>query len=336
MTTRVKYGIWGCLFGILFPLIGTAIEMIRLEIPFSFGEIAALQFRTPLLLIIDTAPIFLGVFACAIGIATEKLVYLQRKEKIALQTHNDELEKRNADLKELNSMLDGLVYTASHDLKTPVINFKSLLSMLKKMREKPNSEAMIDSIIEKLEKATDKFQVTLADLLDISRLERQFGEDFTGVDVQKSIDSAMDSISEMAKAKNASIQLDLTGPTKIWFSQSNLESILVNLLSNALKYASPKRTPEILVKTRINNENLVLEVKDNGLGMDMEVAREKLFKMFTRLHSQAEGSGIGLYIVKRTVEKCNGKVEFESQVDVGTLFRIILPIHQDKWENSAA
>ena len=204
------------MFGFLFPIIGTAIEMIRLEIPFSIGEVFALQARTPLLLIIDTAPIFLGFFACAIGIATEKLVSMQKKEKKALQTHNDELEKRNSDLKELNAMLDGLVYTASHDLKTPVINFKSLVSMLKKMRSRPNNEAMIDSIIEKLEKATDKFQVTLADLLDISRLERQFGEDFTGVEVEASVNSAMDSISEMAKTKNAKINGLWCGKPRTW------------------------------------------------------------------------------------------------------------------------
>jgi signal transduction histidine kinase len=336
MRTRVKYGLYGVLFGILFPLLATCIEMMRQDLPCTLSEIVSLHSRTPLLLIINTAPIFLGLFSMLIGITTEKLVSVQQREKKVLQSHNDELEKRNAELKELNAMLDGLVYTASHDLKTPVINFRSMLTMLKKVRQKPDQRAMEDSIIEKLEKATGKFQSTISDLLDISRLEKQFGEDFSKVNVGETVTQVMESVSEMVTQKEAQVQLSLSGAPHIWFSQASLHSILLNLISNSLKYSASQRKPEIQIRTSTQLSQLVLEVQDNGIGMDMEMVKTKLFRMFTRMSSQAEGSGIGLYIVKRTVEKSNGKVEVESQLDKGSLFRITLPIQQEKWENSRA
>lgn len=336
MRTRVKYTFLGVLFGFSFPVLATAIEMIRLEIPFSFSNLFNLHGNTPLLLIIDTAPIFLGMFSCLVGIASEKLVSVQRREKKVLQAHNEELEKRNSDLQELNAMLDGLVYTASHDLKTPVINFRSMLTMLRKVRQKPGQDAMEEAIIEKLEKATLKFQSTISDLLDISRLEKQFGDDFAATDVKQTVQNVLESVSEMISQKEATLQLDLKGPEKIWFSTSSLQSILLNLISNSLKYAAKERKPEILIRTLSKGDQLVMEVKDNGIGMDMDTVKHKLFKMFTRMSTQAEGSGIGLYIVKRTVEKSNGKVEVESQLGQGSLFRITLPIQQEKWENSVA
>lgn len=336
MRTRVKYGLYGVLFGLAFPVLATCIEMMRQDLPCTPSEMIALHARTPLLLIINTAPLFLGLFSCLIGITTEKLVSVQQREKDVLQSHNDELERRNSELKELNAMLDGLVYTASHDLKTPVINFRSMLTMLKKVRQKPGQQAMEDSIIEKLDKATSKFQSTISDLLDISRLEKQFGDDFAKVDISETLNQVMDSVSEMVNQKDAQITVDLKGPAHIWFSAASMTSIFQNLISNSLKYSSSTRKPEIQIRSRILQSNLVLEVADNGIGMDMETVKNKLFKMFTRMSSQAEGSGIGLYIVKRTVEKSNGKVEVESQLDKGSLFRIILPIQQEKWENSVA
>lgn len=336
MRTRVKYTLYGVAFGLAFPVLATCIEMLRLGLPCTPSNIFAVHRDTALLLIIDTAPLFLGGFSCLIGIITEKLVSVQKREKKVLQAHNDELESRNAELQELNSMLDGLVYTASHDLKTPVINFRSMLTMLKKVRQRPGQEAMEETIIEKLEIATLKFQSTISDLLDISRLEKQSGEDFTVTEIRQSVQNVLDSISEVTSQKQADIQLDLNGPEKIWFSPASLQSILLNLISNSLKYSAQERKPEILIRTKTQNGLMVLEVKDNGIGMDMETVKHKLFKMFTRMTTQAEGSGIGLYIVKRTVEKSNGKVEVESQLGQGSLFRITLPIQSEKWENSVA
>jgi signal transduction histidine kinase len=97
----------------------------------------------------------------------------------------------------------------------------------------------------------------------------------------------------------------------------------LNLLNNAIKYREPERPCEIYVKTEIKNEFFVLVVRDNGLGMGSDF-QEKIFKMFRRLHDHVEGTGIGLYIIKRIVENHNGEIEVESALGKGSEFRIFL------------
>src|SRR5690606_2835069 len=100
-----------------------------------------------------------------------------------------------------------------------------------------------------------------------------------------------------------------------------------NLISNAVKYRHQSRSAEVFVSTLFTNEYYVLTVKDNGMGIG-ESNINKLFTMFKRFHDHVEGSGVGLYIVKRIIDNAGGKIEVESQVDVGTTFRVYLPIPQ--------
>src|SRR6185437_2319375 len=111
---------------------------------------------------------------------------------------------------------------------------------------------------------------------------------------------------------------------KIKFSKRNFRSILYNLISNAIKYRSPSRQPVIEVTTKVSGNGwLVLSVKDNGIGMAAGF-EDKIFKLFRRMSNKQEGSGVGLYIVKRIVENAQGKVEVNSELDKGSEFRIYL------------
>ena len=98
-------------------------------------------------------------------------------------------------------------------------------------------------------------------------------------------------------------------------------SIVYNLISNAVNYYSPKRQPLILVSCWLEGEYLVLSVADNRLGMDLS-DNSKIFAMFKRLHDHVEGTGVGLYIVKKIIENAGGKIEVESKVDQGSTFRV--------------
>jgi signal transduction histidine kinase len=105
-----------------------------------------------------------------------------------------------------------------------------------------------------------------------------------------------------------------------------LRSILYNLLSNGLKYRSPHRQPEIRISAKkAEGDYLLLSVQDNGLGIKGK-HKEQVFSMFKRLHNHADGTGVGLYIVKRIVENAGGTVEVESEVDKGLEFRLYLPL----------
>ncbi|RZK34420.1 MAG: ATP-binding protein, partial [Hymenobacter sp.] len=105
----------------------------------------------------------------------------------------------------------------------------------------------------------------------------------------------------------------------------NLRSILYNLLSNALKYRHPSRPPQVRVAcTPDKDGQLVLQVQDNGLGVS-EWQQARLFQLFQRLHTHVEGSGLGLYMVKKIVENAGGTISVQSQVDVGTTFTVRFP-----------
>jgi signal transduction histidine kinase len=113
--------------------------------------------------------------------------------------------------------------------------------------------------------------------------------------------------------------------TTLLFSAKNLRSVLYNLLSNALKYRHPSRAPQVHVAYREQAAYQVLEVRDNGLGLDLTRGEEKLFGMFQRLHAHVEGTGVGLYMVKRMVENAGGHIEVQSQLGQGSTFSVYLP-----------
>lgn len=101
-----------------------------------------------------------------------------------------------------------------------------------------------------------------------------------------------------------------------------------NLINNAIKYKDNHRTLTVEVSTRKEDDYIVLQIKDNGIGMNMERIGEKLFKPFTRFNSSTEGKGIGLHLVKSMVEKNGGKIKVESEVGKGSTFNIFLKEHK--------
>lgn len=122
----------------------------------------------------------------------------------------------------------------------------------------------------------------------------------------------------------ATIKSDFSEVPKVVFSGAYLESIFLNLLSNALKYANPKRHPVIEIKTqRSENGSIVLSFSDNGLGMNMERVKDKIFGLHQRFHENTDSKGIGLYIVHSQVIALGGKIEVTSSEGVGTTFTIV-------------
>ncbi|UOQ76558.1 ATP-binding protein [Hymenobacter sp. 5516J-16] len=109
------------------------------------------------------------------------------------------------------------------------------------------------------------------------------------------------------------------------FAEKNLRSVVYNLLSNALKYRHPDRAPHVQICCQPQEGYQVLEVQDNGLGLNLQQGQDKLFAMFQRLHTHVEGSGIGLYMVKRMVENAGGRIEVQSELGRGSVFRVYFP-----------
>jgi light-regulated signal transduction histidine kinase (bacteriophytochrome) len=148
---------------------------------------------------------------------------------------------------------------------------------------------------------------------DIARMEIRFKEIF---------DKVIQSLEGELIQRKASITFNFNDAPKIYYSKAYLESIFQNLLSNALKYSSSKRKPEIRVTTTTEESGVVLRVQDNGLGIDMAKYGSKLFGLHKTFHVHQDARGVGLFLVKTQVEALGGSIAAESEIDKGTTFII--------------
>lgn len=232
------------------------------------------------------------------------------------------IHAQNKELIRTNNDLDNFVYTASHDLKAPVLNIEGLVNALKKAYEASNTH-QVNQIIELISLSVVKFKETIEALTEVSKINKNLDEELDVVHINEMLEDISFSIQDSIKASGARIQTDLKC-NELYFSRANMRSILLNLLTNAIKYRSPERPPLIKLCCRKEGGKVILEISDNGMGIP-EKQLEKVFMMFKRYHSHIEGTGVGLYLVKRIVENNGGSIKVESRVEEGSTFTLVLP-----------
>ncbi|QCR22055.1 chemotaxis protein CheB [Pontibacter sp. SGAir0037] len=240
-----------------------------------------------------------------------------------LKTTQEMLQYTNEHLRRVNADLDTFVYTASHDLKAPVANIEGLLLLLEEQIEssEPLPGEPTTPVFEMIKDSISRFKNVIKDLTDIAKVQRDVDGGSEQVDLYDIITNVKANIQDMMKTEQAQIKIDFEEVSQISFSRKNMYSILYNLISNAIKYRSPDRKPEVVLKTERVNGYTLLIVKDNGLGIK-EDNQAKLFTLFKRFHSHVEGTGMGLYIVKRLINNAKGKISVESKVGEGTTFKL--------------
>lgn len=232
----------------------------------------------------------------------------------------DQLEKQTA---LINNDLDNFIYTAFHDLKAPVANIEGLLMALtKKLTGNLLTEEQ-NQILAMIRFSSDRLKATIADLTEIAKVQKEHVEDEIVV-LDELIDEVYQDLSTLVAQTSVNLHRHL-GVKEVKFARKHIHCILYTLLLNAIQYRSVERTPEITIQTHLQEEYIVIEVADNGMGIAKK-SLPKLFTMFKRFHTHVEGTGIGLYIVKRILEKAGGKIEVESKIDIGTVFNVYLPI----------
>ncbi len=241
---------------------------------------------------------------------------LAERQQEALEHKNNQLQKTNRDL-------ENFIYTASHDLRAPITNIEALMRVLKKRITQSNClNEGIEDVLARVTASVTRLNQTIVDLTEISRLQRDLEESHSDeiVSVKEVYEDIMADMSHYTALKACFMQTDFK-VDQLKFSKKNFRSILYNLLSNAIKYQSPERECIIQVHTRLEEPYVVLTVKDNGLGIS-EHHQEQLFTMFKRFHDHVEGSGIGLFMVKRIIENAGGKITVQSQEGSGSEFRV--------------
>lgn len=240
----------------------------------------------------------------------------------ALREMNEELTLKNEQLLRINNDLDNFVYTASHDLKAPIANLEGLIRLLKGNLA-PLLKADDELLLQYIGKTITKLRQTITDLTDITKVQKAIQEPPEPLAFEQILKDVQEDIRTLIEDSGARIYTDFKVP-EIKYERKNLRSIVYNLLSNAIKYRDPQRVPEVIIKTRRVETGIELTFEDNGLGIENNKLH-KLFAMFQRLHSHVEGSGIGLYIVKRIIENNGGTIRVQSELGQGTTFTVLFP-----------
>lgn len=223
------------------------------------------------------------------------------------------------ELEQLNAEHDTLLYTLSHDIKQPLSTIVLLADEL--------VEAYDD-------KDTEQFTTWIEMLKSASKNMKKLVEDFTNhIYVESAIPNADErlNIEDIFHDVLLALRNDIFNngieiktefnTSEIFFSRKNLRSIVFNLLNNAIKYKKTDETLEIFISTVKQEDYVVLSIKDNGLGIDPG-NHKTIFDKFSRINPQIEGTGMGLYIIKRMISDKGGKIEVESQIGKGSIFNV--------------
>ncbi|MFD2245475.1 PAS domain S-box protein [Pontibacter ruber] len=218
-----------------------------------------------------------------------------------------------------NQNLQQFAYIVSHNLRAPIANILGLGSIYDK--ERPEAP-MNQRVIENLVKSARLLDSTIRDLNDILTIRSELGKVQEEVCFTTVLHHIMESLSGEVDASTVSLEHDFEDAPSVVTVRSYVHSIMLNLVTNALKYRSPDRKLRLQLRTYSVPNYICLSVSDNGLGIDLNKEKDKVFGLYKRFHPKTEGKGLGLHLVKTQAELLGGRVEIESQVNVGTTFSI--------------
>lgn len=253
---------------------------------------------------------------------------IKRKEKWELiettehKRTEEELLHAMKKLEKSNYDLEQFAYVASHDLQEPLRMISSFLQLLQK-RYEGQLDADADDFIDYAVDGAKRMQNLINDLLEYSRVTTQ-GKDFKYVNMEESLENALTNLKVAIEENNAEV-ISSTSLPKIFGDYSQMTQLFQNLIGNAIKYRS-EEPPKINISTKNEDKNWLFSIKDNGLGIDPKEA-DDIFKIFRRLHAnnEYEGTGIGLAITKRIIERHDGQIWVDSQPGNGSTFYFTLP-----------
>ena len=232
---------------------------------------------------------------------------------------SEEEQKKLLEITSLqNSKLKNFTYIVSHNVRSHSSNITSLVHFL----SATNDENERNEIIKMLVNTSNNLENTLLNLNDIISINEDRAKPRTVIYLKVEIEKTLDVLSGEIIKHAVQINNNVAPDVKVTAIPSYCESILLNLISNAIKYRSGERRPEIEISIERVPDYVVLKVKDNGLGVDLKKNGNKIFGMYKTFHQNEDSRGIGLYLTKNHIESMNGRIEIESQVNIGTTFKV--------------
>jgi len=241
------------------------------------------------------------------------------REAFQLYEARESLEIKNRELEKTNIELDKFIYSASHDLRAPILSILGLVKL--GYQDMVNAEKYM-VMIEKSAVKLDAFILNLVHYYKNAKLE-VFPQPINLAELAKEI---FDNILYFDGADTITFTVSQQEKERLFTTdKTKLSIIFNNLITNAIRYRDKqKETKRLDIEITFKDKNVVISIKDNGIGIEPENLT-KIFSMFYKVSKHSQGSGIGMYIVKDAIEKLNGNLEVKSEVPVGTEFIVTVP-----------
>ncbi len=236
----------------------------------------------------------------------------EKKQEVEKEQLIRELTQNNKDLKQFS-------YITSHNLRAPLSNLTGLLSLLDHI---PIENQELKEILDGFNKSTHLLNETINDLVKVIIIKDNPSiqkEDVQLKDIFENVFSQLDFLIGLHKPI---IKINFEEVAFLNINKAYLESILLNLLTNSIKYKSETQKLKINISARNVDGTTILIFKDNGIGIDLERNRDKIFGLYQRFHDHPDSKGLGLYLVKSQVETMGGIITIESEVNIGTIFTL--------------
>jgi signal transduction histidine kinase len=244
----------------------------------------------------------------------------QKNEELAIeverQTQN--LTQANIELTQHNERLEQFAFIISHNLRAPmsrIIGLSSILDFTKDVSE-------VSDIAKLMTRSTQDLDQIIKDLTDILGVQKMNSQLMDDILLDNLVNKITLSLEQEISDSRANVTADFTKAERVKGIPGYVESIFYNLISNAIKYRHPGRNLSVSIESYKKDDNIVVVVTDNGLGIDLESHRENLFSLYKRFHFHVEGRGMGLYLVKTQITALGGKVDVKSKPGEGTVFTL--------------
>ncbi len=245
-------------------------------------------------------------------------------------THTDVTEHVKNELKikdtlnivsEQNNKLQNFAHIVTHNLNQHAGNFETLLTFYKESKTEKEKEEYIDY----LSTLSSSLTKTINSLKDIVSVQSNKKTKISKLYIGKEINTILKALDFVVTENKVTIYNKINPKFYIHFNSSYFESIIQNFLSNAIKYKHTERDPIVTISLELINYNLVLQIEDNGIGIDLDKYGSSIFGLYKTFHHNPEAEGVGLYLVKNQIEAYGGQIDVKSIINEGTTFIITIP-----------